>query len=81
MIEQLLSLADDPNPYARIEAIERLHLWRQDPKAAAALKTAVHDEIWLVRRTALGLGYGDARRFDRATGRQTGRCCFSDCPS
>lgn len=58
MIEQLLSLADDPNPYARIEAIERLHLWRQDPRAAAALKTAVHDEIWLVRRTALGLGHG-----------------------
>lgn len=51
-IEQLLSLAKDPNPYARAEAIERLYLWRQDPKVAEALRPAVHDDIWFVRRAA-----------------------------
>lgn len=59
MIEQLLSLANDPNPYARVEAIERLYLWREDPKVEKALKAAVHDEIWLVRRAAIGFVYGE----------------------
>lgn len=52
IIEQLLMLANDPNPYARVEAIERLYFWRQEPKVAAALRAAVHDDVWLVRRAA-----------------------------
>lgn len=57
-LDELLQRAKSPDPYVRLEGVMELHRWNQNLKVEEVLRSAVHDEIWFIRRNALALGYG-----------------------
>lgn len=56
IFEELSRLAKDPDPYVRLEAVNQLNTWHEDPKAEEVLIAAAHDDIWIVRRASFPYG-------------------------
>ncbi|NKE71387.1 HEAT repeat domain-containing protein [Candidatus Manganitrophus noduliformans] len=56
IFEELSRLAKDPDPYVRLEAVNQLNTWYEDPKVAEVLRAAAHDDIWIVRRAPFPYG-------------------------
>ncbi|HZR46880.1 MAG TPA: HEAT repeat domain-containing protein, partial [Candidatus Manganitrophaceae bacterium] len=58
LIGNLIERANDPDPYVRRDALEQLKQWDEIPAVREVLKSAIHDDVWLVRRAVVGRRYG-----------------------